>query len=136
MRLEEYLKQQIEASSENRGQMFARALQSDDPEMQAVGLGGLVAMGVSFEERDEDFALWVDEPISDELLQEMLTQFFSSQGYEVSGDCHSWLGGMKLRKAGKTAKSITVTNDSSFASKQWKTKGVVYITVADWPWDD
>lgn len=136
MSLEAYLNEQINASSEGRGQMFARALYSEDPEMQAVGLQGLVTMGLSHEERHEDFALWVDEPISDDRLQEMISQYFSAQGYEVTGDCHSWDGGMKLHKTGEMTKSVTVSNDSSAASKQWKMKGVIYVTVADWPWDD
>ncbi len=136
MSLETFLNGQINASSQSRAEMYMEAMDSDSDEMRAAGLGGLVAISMSLDVRYEDFVILTECKVDDDVLQELVTQYYTSLGYTVSGNCHAWVDVMKIKKTGETTKRITVTNDSGDACRVIGMKGSIYVTVSDWPYDD
>jgi len=138
MSLESYLNEQINgADSQSRIEMYSDAMRSEHEGVRDAGLSGLVAMAMlSSDVRYEDFVLNVEDEVTDENLQGLIAQYFTELGYEVKGDCNAWGEPMTLRKTDQTTKSVTVTNDSSFACKMMRMKGPIYVTVADWPYDE
>lgn len=136
MSLESYLNEKINgADSQSRIEMYMEAAHSEDAGMRAAGLGGIIAMGISCDRelRHEDFVLSVESAVANDLIQNLIAEYYTTLGYEVSGDCHAWGEPMLLRKPDEITKSVSVTNDSCFASK--RVKGPIYVTVAVWPWD-
>lgn len=128
--LEAYLNEQINASSQSRTKMYFDASCSDDQQTAITGLIGLVMLDENRISKCEDFALTVEESVSNEELQEMITRYYTDLDYEVDGDCHTWVDAMKIRKAGEKTKTVMVTNDSGFASRELRIKGLIHVTVS------